>query len=237
MGVYYKGQNYGAFYENPNKNFIKFCESKTNYTQAFANSTIKEIPEFTTNPNARNCTDMCNSSTALISFNPQFDFSQITVATQAFAGCQNLEKIPPIIDLSSCTVAVNMFYSCNKLKEIHIRNSSRVNNFQGFVRCDSGPSLLEKLETIDATSCAGFYYFFYYGDYNYLTYLRFVPNTIHVSFDFKHCPALDSDSVQSIVDGLAEVTSAQTVTFNNAITLSAQQQQDITDKGWTLAFA
>lgn len=68
---------------------------------------------------------------------------------------------------------------------------------------------------------------------NKLREIRFVEKTIKVSITFTS-PALSNESVQSIIDGLATVTTAQTLTLNSAITLTDEQKATIKGKGWTL---
>ena len=68
-----------------------------------------------------------------------------------------------------------------------------------------------------------------------LTEVRFVSGTIKISIDFSRCSKLSAQSIQSIIDGLATVTTAQTLTLNSAIVLTDAQKASITAKGWTLA--
>lgn len=65
--------------------------------------------------------------------------------------------------------------------------------------------------------------------------IRFVSSTIKISLNFSRCSKLSAQSVQSIIDGLATVTTAQTLTLNSAIVLTDAQKASITAKGWTLA--
>lgn len=65
--------------------------------------------------------------------------------------------------------------------------------------------------------------------------IRFVSETIKISLDFSRCSKLSAQSIQSIIDGLATVTTAQTLTLNSAIVLTDAQKASITAKGWTLA--
>ena len=67
-----------------------------------------------------------------------------------------------------------------------------------------------------------------------LTEIRFVSETIKISIDFSRCSKLSAQSIQSIIDGLATVTTAQTLTINSAIILTDAQKASITAKGWTL---
>lgn len=68
-----------------------------------------------------------------------------------------------------------------------------------------------------------------------LTEIRFVSSTIKISIDFSRCAKLSAQSIQSIIDGLATVTTAETLTLNSAIILTDEQKASITAKGWTLA--
>lgn len=68
-----------------------------------------------------------------------------------------------------------------------------------------------------------------------LTEIRFVSGTIKISIDFSRCAKLSAQSLQSIIDGLATITTAQTLTLNSAIVLTDAQKSSITTKGWTLA--
>lgn len=65
--------------------------------------------------------------------------------------------------------------------------------------------------------------------------IRFVSGTIKLSLNFSNCSKLSAESIQSIIDGLATVTTAQTLTLNSAIILTDAQKATITAKGWTLA--
>lgn len=69
---------------------------------------------------------------------------------------------------------------------------------------------------------------------NNLIEIRFVSGAIKVNIDFNRCSKLSAASIQSIIDGLATVTTAQTLTLNSAIILTDAQKSAITAKGWTL---
>lgn len=68
-----------------------------------------------------------------------------------------------------------------------------------------------------------------------LTEIRFVSGTIKISIDFSRCAKLSAQSLQSIIDGLATITTAQTLTLNSAIVLTDAQRATITAKGWTFS--
>lgn len=67
--------------------------------------------------------------------------------------------------------------------------------------------------------------------------VRFKTETIKYSISFAHSPLLSDESIQSIIDGLATVETAQTLTFNADVKakLTDTQLTTITSKNWTLA--
>lgn len=70
-----------------------------------------------------------------------------------------------------------------------------------------------------------------------LEYIRFVPSTIGFSISFSQSSVLSDDSIQSIIDGLATVTTACTLTLHATVKdkLTDEQKSTIESKGWTLA--
>lgn len=70
--------------------------------------------------------------------------------------------------------------------------------------------------------------------------IRFVPNTIFIGIDFFYCRVLSNESVQSIIDGLADLTgaTAQTIRFYSEVgaKLTDEQKATITAKNWTLVY-
>jgi hypothetical protein len=65
--------------------------------------------------------------------------------------------------------------------------------------------------------------------------VTFAPNTLSLSISLGNSSKLSANSVHSIIDGLATVTTAQTLTLNKAIVLTDEQKATINAKGWTLA--
>ena len=70
--------------------------------------------------------------------------------------------------------------------------------------------------------------------------VEFVPGTIKISIPFNQNPNLTDASIQSIIDGLADLTgaTAQTVTFHKNVgdKLTDAQKTAISAKNWTLAY-
>ncbi len=73
-----------------------------------------------------------------------------------------------------------------------------------------------------------------------LTTISFVPGCIHVSIGFQYSDKLSDASIQSIIDGLADLTgaTAQTLTFHATVgaKLTEAQKATITAKNWTLVY-
>lgn len=64
--------------------------------------------------------------------------------------------------------------------------------------------------------------------------VRFKANSIKITISFASSSQLSVVSIQSIIDGLATITEAQTITFNSAAVLTDAQKATISSKGWTL---
>jgi hypothetical protein len=98
--------------------------------------------------------------------------------------------------------------------------------------CSNAQALKTIKGTIDLTNCtnttSAFVYCYALKD------ICFKANSINLSINFANSSALSSDSVQSIIDGLATVETAQTLTLNRAIVVTDEQKTTIESKGWTL---
>lgn len=97
--------------------------------------------------------------------------------------------------------------------------------------------LKEIRATIDATHCTSFAN----GGFSCpsLEEIRFKTGTIFVNPSLDYCPLLSDESIQSVIDGLADLTGqeAQTITFHATVKskLTEEQISTITSKNWTLA--
>ena len=67
-----------------------------------------------------------------------------------------------------------------------------------------------------------------------LEYVRFKANSIKISISFAKCTKLTSETVQSIIDGLATVETAQTVTLNANQKVLQSHIDSANAKGWTV---
>lgn len=70
--------------------------------------------------------------------------------------------------------------------------------------------------------------------------VRFVVNSILVNISFSSCAKLSAETIQSIIDGLADLTGSdtQTLTVHEDVgaKLTDEQKATITAKNWTLAY-
>ena len=73
-----------------------------------------------------------------------------------------------------------------------------------------------------------------------LVNVRFVANTIKLSIAFAQSDNLSTETIQSIIDGLADLTggTAQTLTLHSTVgsKLTDTQKATITAKNWTLVY-
>ena len=89
--------------------------------------------------------------------------------------------------------------------------------------------------TIDFSQCSGFVNTYY--SCSKLVNVEFLPNNIFYSIQFAQSPLLSDESIQSIINGLATVDTAQTLTLHADVKakLTESQIAQITSKNWTLA--
>lgn len=120
-----------------------------------------------------------------------------------------------IIDLTECSIKS----STNKVQE-------------AFMGCFY---LRTIIGTIDFSQCSGFVNT--YNSCQELVNVEFLQNNIFYSISFAQSPLLSNESIQSIIDGLATVDTAQTLTLHADVKakLTESQIAQITSKNWNLA--
>lgn len=69
-----------------------------------------------------------------------------------------------------------------------------------------------------------------------LAEIRFTKESIKYNLSFEQSSKLSDESIQSILDGLANVSTTQTLALNSEVyaKLTEEQKQSATDKGWTI---
>ena len=143
-------------------------------------------------------------------------FYNATHGRKAFYDCTNLEYVKicadNLCDSGEVTACYGMFGNCTNLKTIDTV-------FDG-TNCWFGSSAFDncyRLETV-----------------------RFKHLTIKKAISFAKCYSLSDESVQSVIDGLFDLTgqTAQTLTFHADVgaKLTDEQKAAITDKNWTLVY-
>lgn len=148
-----------------------------------------------------------------------------------FKGCSNLESIGEF-NVSSAT-SLPPFTDSTNLKSIDFVNStSKVTNFSELF---NGKTLLETAKGLDLSSATNVSNMFL-GCSN-LKNVTFAENSIKISFNLGDSPLLTDESIQSLINGLATVTSQQTLTLHADVKtkLTDEQNNTITSKNWKLA--
>ena len=191
---------------------------------------------------------------------PYIDTSNGTNFTHTFNGCSKMENIARL-DYSSATKMQGTYASCPLLKYVPYINSSKATTFNDcFFNCSS----LEEVEGIDLSNATTMHTFMHgnlpklnkiggtlnisnlthdivYTIFNCpaLEEIAFENGCIKRNFSIRNCPKLIDASIQSIIDGLADLTGqdAQTLTFHADVKakLTETQIATITSKNWTLA--
>lgn len=167
----------------------------------------KSVPYFIINPKATNAASMFHY--AKITELPNLDYSKLILLEKFCNGCSLLKEV--ISDTLKPTYCLGMFNECVSLVKLYTLNLDKV---------------------VSASDQKNIFY-----NCKALVEVRFVAATIHWSISFADSPLLSAESVQSIIDGLATVTTAQTITFHKNIALTDEQKQTINEKGWTLVQA
>lgn len=189
-----------------NEECRKYLENRTDYRFCFGGGTGEKIPYFIMNKNAKNSSLMFVYSNIVEMTN--LDFSNIEEGDRTFGDCWYLKKVS--INTSKMKNVPGLFNNCIRLVDVGT--------------LDFGNVLVDKTERTNNCfkNCVA------------LVEVRFVTQSIKRSLSFADSPLLSAESVQSIIDGLATVTTAQTITFHKDIALTDEQKQTINKKGWTL---
>ena len=157
-----------------------------------------------------------------------FDFSKAPALNNMFNNNKLLTSVN--LDTPNIKSMIFSFRQCNNLKTIRISDTSKVTTWNA----PFSSGLIEVIETISFESCTATL-INYFDNLSHLKTLKIVPETVKKSIAFTKCSKLTAESIQSIIDGLATVSTAQTLTLHSAIVLTDEQKATINAKGWTLA--
>ena len=216
--------------------------SVTNMQQMFkgcSKLTTLDVSGFDTSnvTNMANLFQECAKLTSLIGLSG-FDTGNVTNFQSLFYGCSALTTLDVSgWDTSSVTNMGYVFYRCFDLATIDVSSwdtSSVTNMLSMFYGCS-------KLTTLDVsgfdTSKVTDMGYMFYNCYA-LTTVTGTITGIKASLDLRYSP-LTNASAMVFINGLAEVTTAKTITFKATTyaTLTEEQIAVATSKGWTVASA
>ena len=252
-------------YEQPD--FYEFrTNGGTNYSYLFYNvKTATQFPNLLTldTSNVTNMEAMFSSCSNLTSLDlSSFDTSNVTNMQNMFSGCTNLTSLDVSnFDTSNVTDIQRTFQNCTKLTEFGISNwdTSKVTSMYGvFWNCSSLISL--DISSWDTSNVQEMQYMFFGCtklttlnmrdcDISKVTNLGAMfnsctalvdfnaPKNISAAMTFSSCPNLTHDSLMSIINNLATVTSTKKLTLGatNLAKLTDEEKVIATNKGWTLA--
>ncbi len=181
----------------------------------------------------------------------------VTILYQAFSYWKT-KPIPIVEELTvnapKTTNAGQMFHSNLGVKKVALKVSDGCNMEGTFIATDNLDEVVLNFSTKNVSSYSQTFWnssvkkiigvldfsattnvFWMFNNSNNLEEVTFEPNTLSVSLSLGQSSKLTSESIQSIIDGLATVETAQTLTLSSAITLTDAQKATINAKGWTLA--
>lgn len=188
---------------------IKLLEETDTLVSKFKNTNIEEIPKFNINPLVTDMTNCFVNCKKLKSFDNNFDTTKITTTLLVFTNDSALEYVKGF-NIQNSKKMNYIFSGCIKLTDVDILDASNVNDFnKAFTTCSS------------------------------LTNISFVELSIKVSISFSDSPLLSNESIQSIINGLADLTgqTAQTIKFHSDVKnkLTEEQIASATSKNWNIA--
>ena len=137
-------------------------------------------------------------------------------------------------DTANGTNFSSMFQSC-LVKVIPSLDFRKGTNFSGIFNYSY---TIEEIGTMDISSATNVLNMF--NGCTGLKRITFAPYCINLSISFANCGLLDDASVQSIVDGLADLTgqTAQKLTFHATVgaNMTQAQKDAVSAKNWTLVY-
>ena len=154
-----------------------------------------------------------------------------------FRNAKNLKSVKMISDNTEGTISLNAFVSETEVEFVDLTEYCRkISVATRFAY--KATKLKSVYGALDMSNCTVFTDWLYLA--SNLEDMEFVPNTIKHSLSFSSCPLLTDTTIQSIIDGLADLTgtTAQKVTFHKAVgnKLTDEQKTTVSAKNWTLVY-
>ena len=187
--------------------------------------------------NATNIMSLFTSCTSLTSVTLPDGFGQNATSVDSFFyNCTSLTSVTLPDGFGQKTSSMTyMFYNCSKLTSVNLPDGFG-QNAQTAISTFNGCTSLTSVTLPDgfgqnATITAGLF-----NNCTSLTTITGNPR-FKVSLDLSICTQLTHDSLMVVINGLQEVTTAQTLTLGtaNLAKLTEDEKKVATDKGWTLA--
>ncbi len=138
-----------------------------------------------------------------------------------------------ILNLSNNCENLTLLFSGSSVIEEAVLNFS-TKNITKYTSVFSNAIKLKKIVGVLDFSSATTVQNMFWNCYN-LEEVTFEKDTLSLTISLGWSGMLSAESIQSIIDGLATVETAQTLGLNSAITLTDEQKATINEKGWTLA--
>ena len=165
------------------------------------------------------------------------DTRRVTYMSSMFSGCNFLTSLDMSgFSTQNVTLMQSMFSGCGSLTSLDVSNFNTqnvTNMYYMFSGCGSLTSinLGDKFDASKVSSVENMFQFC-----NSLKTITGNIKNLSISLNLSNCP-LDHDSALRIINGLATVTTAQTLTLRSTTksTLSATEKAVLINKGWTLA--
>lgn len=181
-------------------------------------------------PNAINVEEAFSGCTNLKTIGTLF-IPKVQTFDNLFYNCKVLESIEQF-NVSSATNLASLFAQSNNLKSVDFVNStSKVTNFSGLF---AGKIMLETVKGLDLSSATNLASIF--ASCSNLKNITFVENSIKINFNLGSSSLLSDESIQSLINGLATVETAQNLTIHSdvATKLTDEQKATISSKNWNI---
>ena len=198
--------------------------------QAIIDTKGKSLIDFLENKKTLQVT-LSNSNIREIRFRPS---SLCTNAGYMCSECSQLEKIE-LEDTSNIEVFEGAFLQCKKLREVVLTTTAKAKNINFmYGSCDS----LEIVRgTLDFSNCNDLTGVF--NGISNIRELRFAENSIYADLTLTLADKLSDETIQSIINGLANLTgqTTKTITLHPTVKnkLTEEQIASVTSKNWDIA--
>jgi hypothetical protein len=224
-----KDKQCNLFGNNPNITEIPefdFSQVTNFYKMFYYCSGLTSIPHMNTS-NGENFGEMFRSCTSLSEI-PPLDTSKAVDMNRMFNNYKG-KTLSWIIDTTNVTTFERMFDQASNIEEVTLTSTSNATNFICMFNYSSN---LKSISTLNLSNCTNNTNMF--NGCGKLENISFVPETIKISIAIPSAN-LTAESVQSIINGLATVETAQTLTLHANAKILQSQVDNANAKGWTIA--